>query len=62
VHGIFDRGTFRRAFVDGLRAARGWVPLGAGGDFDIARNLDRLADHVGAHLDLDRLAAIAGCA
>jgi adenosylcobyric acid synthase len=61
VHGLFDRAPFRRAFVDGLRAARGWAALPAGAAYDPDRELDRLADHVGAHVDLDRIAAIAGC-
>ncbi len=60
VHGLFDRAEFRRAFVDGLRAARGWAPLSGGAAYDPDRELDRLADHVGAHVDLDRILDLAG--
>jgi len=58
VHGIFDRPGFRRAFVNRLRAARGWRPLETSAAWDPDRELDRLADHVGAHVDLDRITSL----
>ena len=59
VHGIFDHPDLRSAFLNGLRAARGLPPrrsVAPSPDDDI----DRLADHVEAHLDADLLAAIVG--
>ena len=56
VHGIFDRSELRAAFLNALRAARGLPlrPASASGADDI----DRLADHVEAHLDTAALDAI----
>ncbi|HEX7900845.1 MAG TPA: cobyric acid synthase [Planctomycetota bacterium] len=58
VHGLFDRPGFRRAFLNRLRAARGWRPLETSAAWDPDRELDRLADHVGAHVDLDRITSL----
>jgi adenosylcobyric acid synthase len=71
VHGIFDHRALRSAFLDGLRTAAGlpahgdWSPSpepassSAGGTGE-GTGIDRLADHVEAHLDMDRLDAIVG--
>jgi adenosylcobyric acid synthase len=59
LHGLFDAPAFRAGFLDRLRAAAGLParpPAACGSDFE------RLADHVEAHLDLDRLDALIGCA
>ena len=59
VHGIFDHPALRGAFLDGLRATRGLPLVGATAtppDDDI----DRLADHVEAHLDPQLLERIVG--
>jgi adenosylcobyric acid synthase len=56
VHGLFDHADLRAAFLNSLRAARGLPPRPASvphGD-----GIDRLADHVEAHLDLAALDAI----
>lgn len=54
LHGVFDADSFRRWFLDGLRAARGWQPLGqATASYDIESALDRLADVVRDSLDVD---------
>jgi len=53
LHGIFDNPGFRRHFVDGLRAARGWPPLRTLTPVDADAELDKLAAHVRAALDLD---------
>ena len=57
LHGLFASGDFRRAFLSRI-AGRS---RHAGPDYDaqIERVLDGLADHVEAHLDLDRLWEIA---
>jgi adenosylcobyric acid synthase len=62
IHGLFASDAFRRAWLDRVRAARG---LGAGNgsvayDATVDAVLDRLADHVAASVDLDRILEIAG--
>jgi adenosylcobyric acid synthase len=61
VHGLFANDDFRRAWLDRLRAARGLPgPRHAVAfEAEIDRTLDRLADHVGAAVDLDRIWEIA---
>ncbi len=52
VHGLFDSAPFRRAFLNGLRAVRGWSPLAGSTQGTLDDDLDRLADFVEGHLDL----------
>ncbi len=54
VHGLFASDAFRRAFLDGFGAASGLAY-----EARVEEALDALADHVEAHLDLDRMLAIA---
>ncbi len=56
VHGLFADDHMRRAFLAGLGAATSNLAYEAMID-DV---LDRFADHLAAHLDIDRLWAIAG--
>jgi adenosylcobyric acid synthase len=58
VHGLFDSPTFRRMFLNRLRAARGWPPLAARPEGSLEQDLDQLADFVEAHLPLDKIEAI----
>ena len=56
LHGLFASDAFRSAWLAGLRAGR------AGGlawEMEVERTLDALADHLEAHIDLDRLLAAA---
>ncbi|MGE0116892.1 MAG: cobyric acid synthase [Dongiaceae bacterium] len=56
VHGLFAGDAFRHAFLAALR------PRAASGlayEQEIEATLDALADHLAAHLDLDRILAIA---
>ena len=53
LHGVFDNPGFRRHFVDGLRAARGWPPLRTSPPLDSNAEFDKLAAHVRANLDLE---------
>ncbi|HVR87421.1 MAG TPA: cobyric acid synthase CobQ, partial [Planctomycetota bacterium] len=55
IHGVFDNPGFRRHFVDGLRAARGWAPLGPSTAADADAEFDKLAAHVRANLDVERI-------
>ncbi len=61
VHGLFAGDAFRRQWLDGLRAARGLTsPANAiGFEAQIEDTLDRLADHIAAAVDLDRVLEIA---
>lgn len=52
LHGVFDNPAFRRHFVDGLRAARGWGALRTPTSVDVEEEYDKLAAHVRASLDL----------
>ncbi|MFO7802119.1 MAG: cobyric acid synthase [Desulfovermiculus sp.] len=56
LHGLFDADEFRRWFIDRLRQSTGWQPLGAVQiRYDLEPALDRLADIVRQHLDVDRV-------
>ncbi|MEM7496628.1 MAG: cobyric acid synthase [Pseudomonadota bacterium] len=56
VHGLFQSDAFRSAFLEGLGAAPSALAYGAG----IEAVLDRLADHLEEHVDVDALLAAAG--
>jgi adenosylcobyric acid synthase len=56
LHGIFAADGFRRAFLARLRTGRA---AGSAFEAGIEETLDALADHLEAHLDLDRLLAVA---
>ncbi len=56
LHGVFDADGFRRWFLDRLRERRGWQPVGeVRAVYDLEPALDRLADHVRNHIDMDRI-------
>ena len=57
LHGLFDEPAFRAAFLNGLRVAAG---LPERPPVATVSDIDRLADHVEAHLDAARLDAIVG--
>ena len=60
LHGLFDAPEFRDAFLGRLRAAAGLPERAPGASGAGPSDIDRLADHVEAHLDMARLDAIAG--
>jgi cobyric acid synthase CobQ/L-threonine-O-3-phosphate decarboxylase len=56
LHGLFDADGFRRWFLDRLRGRRGWPPLERpAAVYDLEPALDRLADHVRAHLVMEKI-------
>ena len=61
IHGLFASDTFRRAWLNRVRVARGLSRSDAVTAYDatIDAVLDRLADHVAASVDLDRILEIA---
>ncbi|WP_137109994.1 cobyric acid synthase [Rhodobacter sp. SY28-1] len=55
LHGMFTEDAFRRAFLASLGATPGNVSY----DRTVEETLDALADHLAAHVDCDRLLALA---
>jgi adenosylcobyric acid synthase len=58
LHGFFDNAVVRQSLLTRLRHRRGLaiVPEGAGSNLDA--ELDRLADHLQEHLDVERILAL----
>jgi adenosylcobyric acid synthase len=56
LHGLFASDAFRHAFLAGLKQR---VASGIAYDHEIEATLDALADHLEAHVDLDRILEIA---
>jgi adenosylcobyric acid synthase len=57
VHGLFAADGFRHAFLSAIRAR---AETGLAYEAEVEATLDALASHVAAHVDLDRLLALAG--
>ncbi|MBO7746556.1 cobyric acid synthase [Paenibacillus sp. MWE-103] len=64
LHGVLHNDDFRRAWLNGLRASKGWATMDGGVRFNERREaaFARLAAHVRQHVDVSRLKAIAGLA
>jgi len=62
LHGLFDNPELRAALLAGLRQRRGLAPAPPTPDHDLERELDRLAAHLEAHLQLEPLFARLPCA
>lgn len=61
LHGFFDDAALRRAWLDGLRERRGLAPLAPdAAAARLADPLDRLADMLEEHLDLEAVARMVG--
>jgi len=60
LHGIFDNDEFRRAVINEVRGTKGIAPHFSGVDYRNERNksIDRLADTVREHCDLDAIRRI----
>jgi adenosylcobyric acid synthase len=56
VHGLFASDAFRHAYLSGLKAR---ATSGIGYEHEIESTLDALAEHLVAHVDLDRILAVA---
>lgn len=59
IHGVFDQPDFRRAWLNRIRRRKGWEALDLDASESVSRRLegelDRWADHVAKHLDLQPL-------
>jgi adenosylcobyric acid synthase len=59
IHGVFDQPDFRRAWLNRIRRRKGWKTLNLDASESVSRRLDgeldRWADHVESHLDLQPL-------
>ena len=62
LHGLFDATGFREAFLGRLRVAAGLPERTADAGVAGRADIERLADHVEAHLDMARLDSIVGVA
>jgi adenosylcobyric acid synthase len=62
IHGILHNDEFRRAWLNEIRAAKGWAPKPLELRFRQRREqaFDRLAGHVRKHLDLQRIYEMMG--
>lgn len=60
VHGLFDAPGFRRWFVNRLRIARGWRAVDAAAAWNPDIELNRLADHVRAAVDMGAIRRLIG--
>jgi adenosylcobyric acid synthase len=64
IHGLFDTAEFRRSFIDAIRQGKGLTPLGLSrpnhADNEHRARFDRIADLLEAHVDMARVAALAG--
>ena len=64
IHGLFDAGGFRRNFIDTVRESKGLLALGlsAPDDPNVDRRMafDQVADVLEEHVDMSRVAALAG--
>jgi adenosylcobyric acid synthase len=64
IHGIFDAPDFRRSFIETVRKSMGLEPLAesarAASTPDHSAAFDRLADMLEMHVDMRRIAALAG--
>ncbi|TLM67132.1 MAG: cobyric acid synthase [Deltaproteobacteria bacterium] len=58
LHGLFDDAAVRHALLDELRARRGLARLPRTAGVSVDGELDRLADHLARHLDLERIRAL----
>ncbi|MDE7372393.1 MAG: cobyric acid synthase CobQ, partial [Desulfovibrio sp.] len=59
LHGVFDSDSFRHALLGRLRRDAGLAPV-AGAVWDLGPELDRVADVVGASLDMAAIDALLG--
>ena len=55
IHGIFDSAAFRRSFLNRVRAQKGWPPILGASMQDLDTELDKLANLLRNHLNIESL-------
>jgi len=55
IHGLFSDDAFRRQFLAGLGAETSTLAF----EVEVDQTLDKLAEHLGRHLDIERLLGFA---
>lgn len=55
IHGVFDNNKFRRYFLNDIRKKKGWKSLSISKNYNIDREIDKLADVVRKNINLDLL-------
>lgn len=55
IHGVFDRDEFRRYFLNNLRTKKGWPVLPLVKNYDVDKEINRLAHLVRENVDLNQL-------
>ncbi len=55
IHGVFDNDTFRRNFLNDLRARKGMPPLAEGKTYNVDLEIDKLSHLVRENINLDLL-------
>ena len=58
LHGFFDNAAIRQPLLSRLRQRRGLGAMADDAGADLESELDRLADHLQAHLDVERILAL----
>ena len=58
LHGFFDNAAIRQPLLSRLRQRRGLGAMADAAGADLESELDRLADHLQAHLDVERILAL----
>jgi adenosylcobyric acid synthase len=64
IHGVFDQPLFRRQWLNRVRHRKGLSPVemevSKSVSAKVAGGLDRWADHVKAHVDMDKVFSVLG--
>jgi adenosylcobyric acid synthase len=52
IHGVFDSDAFRRHFINGARRRKGWKKLPIISNYDVDKEIDKLAHLIRRNVDL----------
>ena len=55
MHGVFDSNKFRRYFLNNLRKKKGWKIIKKGINYDVDREIGKLASLLRKNIDLNLL-------
>jgi cobyric acid synthase CobQ len=54
-HGIFDDDSYRRFWINRLRIKKGYTELKQGKQYGLSDEINRLADHIEVHSDIEKI-------